>query len=211
VLVASLDGTNVRLHEAGPKRGRPASGTPGESDPTGVKNAMAGTVSFDGAVPQGEATPDHLDTHDTAHMPEADCGTFRLKFEAELTNSLAKIGDSIAKVVVLDGAKALGCYGKSRPLYAGFETILDFFHATEHLSSAANALFGKGTPEAKVWSDRYRGVMVETNSSGVSIVRAIDSGTWTLSASAKAAVAEQRRFFSNNKDRMSYAKFHEKG
>ena len=45
VLWASLDGTNVRLNEPGPKPGRPAAGDAGELAPTCYKNAMVGTVS----------------------------------------------------------------------------------------------------------------------------------------------------------------------
>jgi len=33
---------------------------------------------------------------------------------------------------------------------------LDFCHATQHLSKAAEVVFGKGSDEAKAWFDRYR-------------------------------------------------------
>ena len=123
VLAASMDGSNVRLNEKGPKPGRPAQGDAGELDPTCFKNAMVGTVSFYGAVPEGEATPERLHTVYTSHMPEAGCGTFRREFEAELTDTLAKIDPAIAKVLVMDGAKSLWGYVESKPVYAGLSAI----------------------------------------------------------------------------------------
>ena len=65
VLVASLDGVNVLLAEPGPKRGRPAE-RPHESveeteiAPTCYKNAMVGSISWYGEVPEGEVCPERL-------------------------------------------------------------------------------------------------------------------------------------------------------
>lgn len=67
ILCASLDGTNLRLAEPGPKPGRPVAGDAGELAPTCFKNAMIGTVSLYGDVPPDEPTPTRLQTRCVVH------------------------------------------------------------------------------------------------------------------------------------------------
>lgn len=215
VLAISLDGTNVRLRERGSKPGRPATGDAGGAtlEPTCFKNAMVGTVSWYGPVPAGATTPERLRTAYVAQMPEAGCVAFRSKFEAEVADAARRLDAGTAKVLVIDGASALWHYAESNPTFAGFERILDYFHAAEHVTQAAHALFGKGTAEATAWAAKYRGRMLESDTGGDAVVRAIDyvRRTRKLSAAAKAAVGKERRFFVNNRDRMRYATFRSKG
>lgn len=75
VLCASLDGVNVLLSEPGKKKGRPNErpheGTSRETpSPTCYKNAMVGSVSFYGEVPEGKASPERLASRYAARMPE---------------------------------------------------------------------------------------------------------------------------------------------
>ena len=65
VLCGSVDGVNVLLSEPGKKKGRPNErpheGASRESlSPTCYKNAMVGSVSFYGEVPEGKASPVRL-------------------------------------------------------------------------------------------------------------------------------------------------------
>lgn len=212
-LVVSLDGSNVRLNEPGPKPGRPPSGAAGDSEPTCCKNAMVGVVSFYGRVPEGKKTPERLLSRYVAHMPEAGSPTFRLKLQAEVDVTLERIGPDTKRVVVIDGSAALWNHIDTDPTYRDFAKILDYYHAAEHLAAAAIALFGKGTPAANAWRDKYRGKLIESNDGGHRILRAIDHALRTrkLSAAARKAAAKERRFFLNNHRRMRYAEFRKQG
>ena len=42
-----------------------------------------------------------------------------------------------------------------------FEKIIDFYHATDHLSNAAEAIFGKGNPDGDTWYESKRHVLLE--------------------------------------------------
>ncbi|MEK7784956.1 MAG: hypothetical protein AAB658_05950, partial [Chloroflexota bacterium] len=93
VLAASLDGANVLLNEpaeAGAKRGRPAERPGAGESPaarTAYRNAMVGSITFYGAVPEDQKTPQRLACRYTSHMPEDHAVTFKTKFEAELADA----------------------------------------------------------------------------------------------------------------------------
>lgn len=213
VLCASLDGTNLRLAEPGPKPGRPVAGDIGELAPTCFKNAMIGTVSLYGDVPPDETTPTRLQTRCVARMPEESSPTFRRQFEAEVSDTLARCGPDVTRVLVLDAAKSLWSYVESRPLFADFEKIVDFHHAVEHLALASDALFGKGTDAAKTWTARHRHTLLEHDDGARRVMRAMDraAAKQRLSKAARNEVAKQRQFFVNNGDRMTYASFRADG
>lgn len=213
VVCASLDGTNVRLAEPGPKPGRPVAGDAGAVAPTCFKNAMVGTVSLYGDVPPDETTPTRLQTRYVARMPEESSPTFRRLFEAEVSETLARCGPGVTRVLVLDAAKSLWSYVESRPLFADFEKIVDFHHAVEHLALASDALFGKGTDAAKTWTARHRHTLLDHDDGPRRVIRALDraAAKHRLSKAARLEVAKQRQFFVNNADRMTYATFRARG
>jgi hypothetical protein len=212
-LCISLDGTNVRLAERGPKPGRPVVGDEGEWAPTCFKNAMIGTVSLYGDVPSQETTPTRLQTRCVARMPEESSPTFRQQFEAEVADTLRRCAPNVQRIVVIDGAKSLWNYVESQPLYANFEKILDFHHAVEHLSTASDALFGKGTPEAQTWTARHRRTLLNHDDGPRRVIRAIDRAVASRrqSKGSRLEVTKQRQFFLNNEDRMKYATFRARG
>jgi hypothetical protein len=213
VLCASLDGTNVRLAERGPKPGRPVAGRVGELAPTCFKNAMVGTVSLYGDVADGETTPTRLQTRCLARMPEEGSPTFRRQFESEVSDTLARCGPDVTRVLVLDAAKSLWSYVESQPLFADFEKIVDFHHAVEHLALASDALFGKGTDAARSWTARHRHTLLDHDDGPRRVIRAIDRARarHRLSHAARAEVATQRQFFTNNAARMTYANLRARG
>lgn len=213
VVCASLDGTNLRLAEPGPKPGRPVAGDDGELAPTCFKNAMVGTVSLYSDVPPDEITPTRLQTRCVARMPEEGSPTFRRQFEAEVSDTLARCGPDVTRVLVLDAAKSLWSYVESQPLFADFEKIVDFHHAVEHLATASDALFGKGTHAAKTWTARHRHTLLDHDDGPRRVIRAVDRALakQRLSKAARREVAQQRQFFANNADRMPYATFRARG
>jgi hypothetical protein len=213
VLSASLDGTNVRLAEPGPKPGRPGAGDDGVAAPTCFKNAMVGTVTCYGDVPANATRPPRLQSKYVARMPEEGSPTFRRAFEEEVADTLSRCEASVAKVLVLDGAKALWHYVTSQPLFADFEKILDFCHVSEHLSTLSEALFGKGSDKAKQWSEKHRDTLRHHDDGALRVIRAIDSACRgrRLPGWARKEIATQREFFRNHQNRMNYASFRRRG
>jgi hypothetical protein len=154
----SVDGVNVLLDESGKKKGRPAERPRGgakaknpDESPSAYKNAMVGSISFYGEVPVDEKAPQRLCSIYTAHMPEDKAPTFKGWFEAELAAIHARLPDGVVKVLINDGARNIWKYIEGNPLFDGYEQIVDYWHVVEHVSLAAEALFGKGSEEGKRW------------------------------------------------------------
>ena len=105
VVCASLDGVNVLLSEPGKKKGRPNErpheGASRETpSPTCYKNAMVGSVSFYGEVPEGQTSPERLGSRYAARMPEQRAPTFKAKFERELQQTESRLSDEVADCVM---------------------------------------------------------------------------------------------------------------
>jgi len=218
VLVASLDGVNVLLAEPGPKRGRPSERPqgPAEEDavsPTCYKNAMVGSVSWYGKVPEGEVCPERLASRYAARMPEDGAGTLKAEFERELADAEAKLDRGVRKVLLCDGARSLWKYADAQTRYDDYEKLVDFYHATEHLSKAAEALFGKGSAKGVKWYEKYRRRLQRKRQAVTGLLRSIDyyHQQRRLSASRRKALATERTFFENNQERMDYRRFRQRG
>jgi hypothetical protein len=216
VLVASMDGVNVLLNEKGKKRGRPAQRPKGEDDKdktTAYKNAMVGSISFYGEVKEGEQCPQRLGCRYVSHMPEEGAATFKKKFEAELADDLGACLGELTHVLLCDGARPIWNYARDNALFDDFEKLIDYWHAVEHLSLAAEALFGKGTDEAKTWYGKYAKKLKEEDNGAQSVLRSLDyhAQTRTLPAPRRKDLATQRTFFKRNKAKMTYADFRRRG
>lgn len=213
VVCASLDGTNLRLAEPGPRPGRPVAGDDGAQAASCFKNAMVGSVTLYGDVPAGEEAPRRLRTRYVARMPEADAPTFRQQFEAEVAATASRCPAAAARVVLIDGAKALWRYVETSPLFADWEKLLDFQHTVGHLAAAADAVFGKGTPAARRWLDRKRHLLLECDNGGRRVLRALNrlARQRRLGKAARMGLTKQRQFFRNNHRRMAYANFRARG
>lgn len=215
-LVCSMDGVNVLLNEKGNKQGRPSERPKGEDDKektTAYKNAMVGSISFYGEQKEGEKCPERISHHYVSHMPEAGAGTFKAKFEAEVADSLEGCCTQVRKVLLCDGARPIWNYAKSNPLFDDFEKLIDYWHAVEHLSLAAEAIFGKGNEHAKSWYGKYRQKLKEEDNGAQSILRSMQyhAQTRKLPAQRRKDLATQHTFFRRNKSKMTYADFRRRG
>ncbi len=216
ILAASLDGANVRLREPGAKRGRPGE-RPGlderEERATAYKNAVVGSVSLYGAVPKDKKCPERLASRYVARMPEEKAVTVKRQFEAELAAAEAQVSPKVVKVLLLDGARGLWTYVEENGRFDDYEKLIDYFHTTEHLSKAAEALFGKASPEAHAWYHQYRGKLLEQDDAAQAILRSITyyGHVRKLPASRRKALAQEQTFFRRNKERMTYAAFRRRG
>jgi hypothetical protein len=210
-----MDGVNVLLNEPGKKQGRPAERPKGEDkqSKTAYKNAMVGVVSFYGEVKEGEKCPERLDARYVSHMPEERALSFKEKFEAELDDAVAQCPSDVTKVVLCDGARGIWSYIDNAERFKGFEKLIDYWHAVEHLSLAAEALFGKGSEEGKAWYEKYAAKLKEEERGAQCALDSMDyyGGTRKLSSTRRKDLNTQRTFFARNKHRMTYADFRWRG
>lgn len=213
VLAASLDGANVLLNEPGPRKGRPAE-RPGQeaAETSSYRNAMVGSVTFYGAVPEGERGPERLVSRYVAHMPEEGFPTLRARFEAEVEHAERLAGAGVRKVLLCDGARSLWTYAERSERFADFAKVLDFYHATEHLSKAAEAIFGKAANEATAWYRRWRGKLLTEEGAVASLLRSLDRyGQEALPKARREELARQRTYFARNAPMMRYAEYRRDG
>jgi hypothetical protein len=218
VLCASMDGVNVLLSEPGKKKGRPTE-RPHEGDsretlsPTCYKNAMVGSVSFYGEVPEGKKSPERLASRYVARMPEDRAPTLKAKFEQELQETESRLNDDVTRIMLCDGATGLWTYIDDNPRYDEYEKLVDYHHTTEHLSKAAEAIFGKGSPKAQHWYDKYCSKLKGEDGGATCVLRSLDyyASTARLSKSRRAALETEHTFFTRNGHRMDYAHFRRNG
>ena len=217
-LCASLDGVNVLLSEPGKKKGRPnerphEDGSRETLSPTSYKNAMVGSLSFYGEVPEGKVTPERLASRYAARMPEDRAPTLKAKFEQELQETEYRLSDDVVRIALCDGARGLWTYIDDKPMYDDYEKLVDYHHTTEHLSKAAEAVFGKGSPNAQNWYNKYCAKLKGEKGGAKRVLRSLDyhERTIRLSRSRREALDTERTFFTRNESRMDYARFREHG
>jgi len=217
ILVASMDGVNVLLREQGVQQGRPAE-RPGlkaaSSQNTAYKNAMVGVVSCY-ALPSypKEERPQRLQSRYIARMPEERAITFKGQFEQEVLGAEEKMPPGTTKILLCDGHRSIWSYADNNPMYDDYEKLIDFYHTTEHLSKAGEALFGKSSGKSTAWYSTYRKKLLENDEGGEAVLRSIDyySQKLRLSKSCREKLVQERTFFRRNKDRMCYADFLARG
>lgn len=215
VLVTSLDGTTVLLNEEGAAMGRPAQRPRGDgaSKPcSAYRTAMVGSISFYAAGTE-EHKPQRLAARYVAQMPEENCPTFKARLEAELAHAHAMCPGGVARILLMDGARPLWNYAKQQPLFEDYHKLIDFWHTAEHLSLAAEALFGKASKEARQWYEKYRQELLDSDTGGYAVVRSMDyyAKKNKLSKSGREALQTQRTFFRRNAVRMEYNSFRQRG
>lgn len=214
-LVVSADGATVLMNEKGLRFGRRAErprGDEPEEIPTAYRVAMVGSVSHYGAPKSPGETPQRLQSRYVSHMPERGCPTFKTRLEAELEDADKKLPADTAHILLLDGARELWCYFDKNPRYDRYHRCIDFWHAVEHLSVAAEALFGSGDA-AKRWYEKYYHILHESDDGAERICRSIDYYASKIKRSKTSAkhLREERTYFKRNGDRMPYATFRKNG
>lgn len=216
VVAASLDGVNVLLNEPGVKRGRPVE-RPGldssSVQPTSYKNAMVGSISFYGSVPKGKDCPQRLASRYVAHMPEPEALTVKEQFEMELAAVEDRLDDNVVKILLLDGHRSLWHYVETTERFADYEKLIDYYHTLEHLSKAAEVLFGKGSRCAVGWYNKYRIKLLEDDDAPAAILRSLEyyRRRQRLGKTRRDALMQERTFFQRNQQRMAYASFRRRG
>ena len=218
VFVVSMDGVNVLLREPGSRQRRPSE-RPGTEQETqknsSYKNAMVGTISLYGDVvdAQKNPCPERLATFSTARMPEHRAVTFKTRFDLQVADMENNVGSEVIKVILCDAHPVLWNYIDHHARFDDYEKLVDFYHTEEHLSKAAEALFGKKSEQAQDWYNTYRTRLLEQNGGVSSVIRSMMyyRDTLRLSKSRLKKLSREQTFFRRNKHRMTYADFRSRG
>jgi hypothetical protein len=112
---------------------------------------------------------------------------------------------SMRRVAVLgDGAKWIWNFAEDQ--FPNRVEILDYYHAVEHLSVCASALFGEGSKSAEDWTNQQEERLMADDVRA--IISALESMLKTCRAPAKrAAIASLVGYLNNNAHRMRYRTF----
>jgi len=217
VCVISWDGVNVPLREPGVKTGRPPE-RPGVQEtrvtPTAWKEAGVGCISIYASRSGEEDEPLRLDKRYFARMPESGMTRLLGQQEAAVRDLFERRSRPFRAIAVIcDGKRPIWDAVRDRSTYDVAAEILDFYHATEHLSKAAEVLFGKASDEAKTWFDRYRTKMRDEIGGTNAAIRSLRYHRKRLRPGTEAhkIVTNVIRFFGRNRHRMTYATFRERG
>jgi hypothetical protein len=148
----SLDGVMVPMKDGERKKKREEAAAAGKETrgPAGHQEVGCGTVTFyDGS---GEL----LSAIRLGRMPEANKATLKSMLTDELNWVRAQRPD--LKVVRLaDGAKDNWTFLDALPVEG--PSVIDFFHAAEHLCKALDAAYGEGTPKARSQFEKLRHIL----------------------------------------------------
>jgi hypothetical protein len=215
VLVVSLDGVTVPMREDGARCGRPPERPRWREDaraPTCWREASVGTVSIYASPRADGERPERVDGRVFARMPEPHMATLARQVEGlvwELTES--RRFREIA--LICDGKPSLWADVEEVPTYVSATKILDAYHALEHLSRAAEAIFGKSTPGAQRWYERSRQRLLNEAQGVEATLRSLRRYAQRLRRGSERAEVVRRvlQHFGTHKDKMRYATFRARG
>ena len=194
ILAASFDGAMIAMREEGGPAWREAS---------------VATLSVYGP---GEESPKQHDVRYLARMPESKMET--LFEQAARRVAAARAGRPFRKLVVIcDGSATLWEQVESRLVFRGATLVLDFFHASENLMKAANAIFGDDIERARRWHEKLRFKLQVEDDGAERAIRSMrryrtrlrhGSARWTT-------VTNVMGYFANHCDKMRYSDYLQRG
>jgi hypothetical protein len=198
---ASLDGVLVPMNTRQAREGQVASGKQPKG-PADYREVGCATVSF------YDAEGRRLLTRRFARMPESGMTTLCEQLQAEWAR-IRSIRPDLHLLRMSDGAD--GNWNRLRTLKADEVTeIEDFFHAAEHLKSAADAAFGEGTAQSKRFFETYRRRLREEEGGVEAVIAALIYRART-SRKGRRKVCKVLAYFRKRRRRMKYAEYTERG
>ena len=166
-----------------------------------------------GAVPPNEKTPERLQSRYVARMPEDKSTTLKQQLQAEVESTLSRLPPDVVKIFLSDAAQGIRKEVDTNPLFEDFKKIIDFFHTSDHLSNAAEAIFGKESPEGEEWYESKRSLLLEDDDGAELVYRSMlyYQQNYKYPKDRRDALKREVVFFKNNKDRMEYKRFRDNG
>lgn len=184
----------------------------------GWRQAQVGAVTFYGESTEvdkdGDPIRNRLRTTYVGQMPEESSETFNPKFEQEVEHALDGVDDSAKVVCLADGARSNWKYFEAHPRLKNAVHVNDYFHSAGYVNAAAEALFGKGTAEAKRWFEKYRRILKKEDGGVEKVLRSIRYFRSSRKIRAKdrnKVIRKTLRYFSRNRSRMNYAEYLRRG
>ena len=155
--------------------------------------------------------PEMRDSRYLAQMPESKMTTLVGEIATQVAG-LREERDFEHVAVICDGKDSIW-REVSRPAFAGAVLILDFYHAAEHLSGAAKAIFGRDEARASRWFDKRRHELRHFRGAIGRIIRALRRYLNQLNAKSERYETVRRAigYFVKNRRRMRYREFVDMG
>lgn len=211
MLAVSLDGVMVPMKDAdrAEKRSQPDKQASG---PAGFREVGCGTVVL------YDADGERLSTVRYGRMPEYQKATLCGQLEAECQSILALQPD--LKVIKLaDGAednwRFLDKLDLGLPPHLSMEveqsSIVDFYHAAEHLKKACDAIWNDNTARSKAEFERYRTLLKEEDNGVETVIRSLKYHFGRARGRRREQIGEQLTYFRNQRHRMQYAQYLREG
>jgi len=192
-LVVSWDGVMVPLR--------------GERETT-WKEAGVGRVSIYSEPSVDDGKPSVIDSRYFARMPEPGMPALL----EQVVACVAGVGaqrrfDHVA--VICDGKDSIWNSAERNREFAGAVFILDFYHASQTLSAVADAIFGKGTNEARRWHERRCDLLQLKEDAIMKLLRTLRryEKELPLGSDERDVVRRAVKHFKKNRRRMRYAEF----
>jgi hypothetical protein len=224
VLACSLDGVMVPDKEAQreAKAQRQEARRQGlqlkECGPAGHREVGCGTVTLyappapDDGTEQEPPGPQRLDTIRYARAPEAKKQTLTRQLDAEVA-SIVSARPDLRLVALADGAEENWRYFDG-PMWREAIKIVDLGHGCEHLKAAMVAAHG-GKVKARAEYERLR-ILLRDKEGGVDEVlvalERLDRKLYREGHSRRRkALAKERTYFRNQRERMDYARYRAEG
>jgi hypothetical protein len=147
--------------------------------------------------------PDQLELHAVGHSFVTDLAD-ATSFGARVWAEAAQRGVLEAREVVVVGDGAHWIWNLAEEYFPGAVQILDWYHATEYLWSAAEAIYGAGSELAKRWVAEQETKLWEGKVAEVltSLQAQVHAGT---------AVEETLTYYTNHQARMRYDEYRARG
>ena len=215
-LVVSWDGVTVPLREPAPKRGRPAErpmATDTQPAPTAWKEAGVGMVaSYMTPLDPALEEPERLDVRYAARMLETKMTTL-INGLVEQTARALQRGGYHERVVLAAGKREIWRMVDEHAVFDDFTRILDFYHAAQHLSMAAEHLFGKSSAKADRWYRSWRHKLRHAPGAVDGLIRSLRYHHRKLGKRSPRyrQTTGELGYFRNNRDKMDYARYHASG
>jgi hypothetical protein len=194
VLIPMRDGGAVETRERAAEEGRTSKG------PAGYREASCATISF------CDDEGDLISAIRLARMPEYKKATLKASLLAELRGVWEQRPD-LPVVKLADAAKDNWAFlDREVPVGA---SVVDFYHATEHLNDALAAAYGDGSRATRLRFEELKEILRE-DEGGVD--RVISALQYLRTKHPRSTIIRREvKFFRKNRKRMQYWYFTAKG
>lgn len=189
VMAPMRDGKRSEKRENARKAGKKTQG------PAGYQEVGCATLSF------FDAEGERLSSVQMARMPENKKCTLKGMLSATLTQALALRPD-LTLVKVADGAKDNWTWLDGSTLPKG-ESVLDFYHAAEHLAEAIQAVHGENSKEYRTTFESLRHKLRHETDGVERVIRAL--ARLAKLHPRKKNLTKELAYFRANRHRMRYA------